>query len=261
MNWFQRHLNWTWVFAYLIWISMNASNDIVPQIMGDIFLLVVSGWVIKQKGRSLWWILLTIIFSPLWLKNKRLVNQSLPAIKDEERQECLAYYEEEKKLRLLYERVEQLFNKSLGRYEDAYFQARKARSEFWSSMDKIFEVREYMSHAATEIVNRKKAMRSAPSPDSAMSSAYEAAYLDYEALRDPSNIAAGSDPVEVEIRRQREKELLTKFHKSKHKAEKEEREFLKRLKLSNTEAQRITDNASRAIATDEWLRKLEMECP
>ena len=261
MNWFQRHLNWTWVFAYLIWIPLNYSDDAIPPIIGAIFLLVVSGWVIKQKGRSLWWILLTIIFSPLWLKNKRLVNQSLPAIKDEERQECLAYYEEEKKLRLLYERVEQLFNKSLGRYEDAYFQARKARSEFWSSMDKIFEVREYMSHAATEIVNRKKAMRPAPSAALAMSSAWLAVYLDYEASRDPSNIVASSNSVEVAIQQERAKELSANFNKSLRKAWKEEKEFRKRLKLSSGEYQRIADYAEIAVAADEWLRKLEVECP
>ena len=71
-NWFQRHLNWTWVFAYLIWIPLNASENIAPQIVGAIFLLFISGWVIKQKGRRLWWILLAPFFSPLWLKNKRV---------------------------------------------------------------------------------------------------------------------------------------------------------------------------------------------
>ena len=100
-----------------------------------------------------------------------LVSQSLPTIKDGERQECLAYYEEEKKLHLLYGRVEQLFNKGLGKYEDAFFEAQKALRDFVAGksvrddlepippmeiMDKIFKVREYMSHAATEIVNRKK---------------------------------------------------------------------------------------------------------
>lgn len=73
LNWFQRHLNWTWVFAWLIWIPLNASDDLVAQIIGAILLLFVSGWVIKRKGRSLWWILLTPVFSPLWLRNKRAI--------------------------------------------------------------------------------------------------------------------------------------------------------------------------------------------
>ena len=78
MSWFQRHLNWTWLFAYLIWIPLNYPDDAFPPIIGAIFLLVVSGWVIKQKGRSLWWILLTPIFSPLWLKSMSQAIQSLP---------------------------------------------------------------------------------------------------------------------------------------------------------------------------------------
>ena len=69
MGWVQRHLNWTWLFTYLIWIPINYSESTILPIIGAIFLLLVSGWVIKQKGRSLWWILLTIVFSPLWLKN------------------------------------------------------------------------------------------------------------------------------------------------------------------------------------------------
>lgn len=183
------------------------------------------------------------------------------AIQDDERHECLTYYEEEKKLQLLYERVEQLFDKRLGKYEDAYFKARRARREFWSSMEKIFEVREYMSHAATEIVKRKKEMRIAPAPASAMSSAWLAAYLDYEALRDPSNIVASSDPVKVAIQQERAKELFSNHKKSMHKAWKESREFRKRLNLSSGEYQRIVDYAEIAVAVDEWLRKLEKECP
>jgi hypothetical protein len=73
-NWFQRHLNWTWALAYLVWIPLNGADHIVPQIIGTVFLLFVSGWVIKQKGRSLWWILLTPVFSPLWLKNKKAMT-------------------------------------------------------------------------------------------------------------------------------------------------------------------------------------------
>lgn len=74
-NWFRRHLNWTWVLAYLIWIPLNAPENVAPQIVGAILLLLASGWVIRQKGRTLWWILLTPVFSPLWLKNKRVVAE------------------------------------------------------------------------------------------------------------------------------------------------------------------------------------------
>lgn len=202
--------------------------------------------------------ILAIIFL---LKRKGEFFSRETAILGDERHECLTYYEEEKKLRLLYERVEQLFDKRLGIYEDEYFKARRARREFWSSMEKIFEVREYMSPAATEIVDRKKAMKAAPSAASSMSSAWLAAYLDYEALRDPSNIVASSDPVRVAIQQKGAKELFLNHKKSIHKAWEEEREFRKRLNLSSREYQRIVDYAEIAVEADGWLRKLEAECP
>jgi len=86
-SWFERHLNWTWVLSYLLVLvgafvfgllifsaDPNVSEDAVgdvAQIFGGIFMAIVSGWVIKQKGRSLWWILLSGVFSPLWLENRK----------------------------------------------------------------------------------------------------------------------------------------------------------------------------------------------
>jgi len=57
-------------------ISEDAVGD-VAGIFGGIFMLVVSGWVIKQKGRSLWWLLLSGLFSPLWLNNKKTKPEPL----------------------------------------------------------------------------------------------------------------------------------------------------------------------------------------
>lgn len=71
VTWFEKHLNWTWVFAYFIWAILNAVRHPVIQIIGVVFLLLISGWVIKKKARSLWWLLLTPIFAPLWLPNKQ----------------------------------------------------------------------------------------------------------------------------------------------------------------------------------------------
>jgi hypothetical protein len=188
-----------------------------------------------------------------------------PAIKGDERQECLSYYEEEKKLRLLYEKVEQLFDERVGKYERALSQARKAKEAVmdgvFANLEKITEVFEYIQQAANEIVKRKKEMGTAPSAALAMSTAWEAAYLDYVDFRNPSNIVAGSDVVEVEARRARARLTTQKFHNSLGKAWKEEREFRKRLKLSGDETRKILDNTSKAITADKWLQKLEKECP
>ncbi len=51
MNWFQRHLNWTWVFAYLIWIPLNASESVVAGLVAAVFLLI-SIWLGYQTERA-----------------------------------------------------------------------------------------------------------------------------------------------------------------------------------------------------------------
>ncbi|MCX6001524.1 MAG: hypothetical protein NTY79_03190 [Chloroflexi bacterium] len=83
MGWFKRHLNWTWGISFLLWFCLLLIQAIVPfrgillLITGtiDSFILfpawiVASVWVLKKKGRSLWWLILTIYGSPLWLSNK-----------------------------------------------------------------------------------------------------------------------------------------------------------------------------------------------
>jgi len=210
--------------------------------------------------------LLAVIFLA---KRKGEFSSHETAMQGDERSECLSYYKDEKKLRLLYESVEKLFDKRLGKYENVYFRARKGqRCPEWnwedgglmSIMAKISDVHEYFSDAATEIVNRKKAMRPAPLAASAMSSAWLAAYLDYEALRH-GLMVAGFDAVEVALRQARAKELFANFNKSIHKAWKEEREFRKHLNLSSDEYQNIVARSTIAVAADDWLRKLEAECP
>jgi hypothetical protein len=186
----------------------------------------------------------------------------------DERRECLSYYQDEKRLRLLYERVEQLFDKKMSGYEDAYFKARKEwRRHGWdeardpmSIIAKISDVHEYSSRAATEIVSRKKAMGPAPPTASLMSDAWLAAYLDYEALRH-GPMVAGSDTVEVALRQATAKQLFANYKKSMERAWKEEREFRKRLNLGSDEYHNIVDHATMAVEADEWLRKLEAEFP
>ncbi len=82
-GWFQRHLNWTVV---IIWVLLLPLCVIIADIIGipiDIIILVVpiliilplTGWALKQKNRSLWWLLLFII-PFLWLVYLGLENRS-----------------------------------------------------------------------------------------------------------------------------------------------------------------------------------------
>jgi len=75
MNWFERHLNWTMVLAwvgsypicFIVWDLATLAN---PYISGDtlggigfIISLIVSvavgQWVLRKKNRSMWWLLLS----------------------------------------------------------------------------------------------------------------------------------------------------------------------------------------------------------
>jgi len=92
-NWFQRHLNWTWILSiggYFLACFIGgvilgltspeigddsyAAEGIYNLIAGILWLIIVlpaSFWVIDKKGRSGWWILTIGALSPLWLSNIR----------------------------------------------------------------------------------------------------------------------------------------------------------------------------------------------
>ena len=67
MNWFQRHINWTWVivslsFELLRW-GLTLSNITFPIYVWILFIIiylvseiVVTLWALKQKSRSGWWV-------------------------------------------------------------------------------------------------------------------------------------------------------------------------------------------------------------
>ena len=69
-NWFQRHLNWTYVIANLL-LSLIVAIEWGLIWLGNA-MWPIAGWVIIQKGRSLWWLLLAPVCSPLWLTNKKI---------------------------------------------------------------------------------------------------------------------------------------------------------------------------------------------
>lgn len=87
-DWHRRHLNWTFVLAYLLWWTINLYADVSEiawwvSLAAAIFWLIISGWVLKQKGRSLWWLLLAWVGSPLWLRNKRNLSESTKKLEEE----------------------------------------------------------------------------------------------------------------------------------------------------------------------------------
>lgn len=85
-NWFERHLNWTMVLAWLstypiTFIVTSVLILIDPYISDDAFvvLLVIANlavtvavgrWVLKKKNRSMWWLLISPFIFFLLIENK-----------------------------------------------------------------------------------------------------------------------------------------------------------------------------------------------
>jgi hypothetical protein len=70
MNWFEKHLNWTlWIATIVLPLIVlfigyfvgNSLGTYFPKIVGlilTILILLIYGWVLRKKNRSLWWLLL-----------------------------------------------------------------------------------------------------------------------------------------------------------------------------------------------------------
>jgi amino acid transporter len=90
-NWFEKHLNWTWVIGlistYVITFFVGLTgaflgmryNELKTLILIVFVLLIVgvSIYVLIRKKRNLGWILLVGWLSPLWLSNKRIGQKDL----------------------------------------------------------------------------------------------------------------------------------------------------------------------------------------
>jgi hypothetical protein len=84
-NWFERHLNWTWVIGvistYMITFIVGLTGAFLGMKYNElktllviVFVLLIFGvsvYVLIRKRRSPGWILLIGWLSPLWLANKR----------------------------------------------------------------------------------------------------------------------------------------------------------------------------------------------
>ena len=86
MSWFERHLNWTMVLAwvgtypicFIVWeLAMLAdpyiSDDILSGIgftIGLIVSIAVGQWVLRKKNRSMWWLLISPTIFFLLIGNK-----------------------------------------------------------------------------------------------------------------------------------------------------------------------------------------------
>jgi hypothetical protein len=91
LNWFQKHLNWSWFLAivaswvlafivgvFLVLIAPSITDEALEGLgilIAIVVALIVGGWALRRKRRSLWWLL--ILFVPFgWIAFLCLENRS-----------------------------------------------------------------------------------------------------------------------------------------------------------------------------------------
>jgi H+/Cl- antiporter ClcA len=81
MNWFNRHLHWTYTIVLVVSLAILIATIPHYLIIGiSIFVilnLAAGAWVLRRKGQSLWYLVLAVLFyllfvlAVIYLKNKR----------------------------------------------------------------------------------------------------------------------------------------------------------------------------------------------
>jgi hypothetical protein len=72
MTWFEKHINWTWLFSVILMFGTVFFSTPIPYVISWILFIVATIWALKQKHRSYWWILIPI--AVIFLKNKGTRN-------------------------------------------------------------------------------------------------------------------------------------------------------------------------------------------
>jgi uncharacterized membrane protein YeaQ/YmgE (transglycosylase-associated protein family) len=84
MNWFERHLNWTFIIAMVLgpvagfiaaliapWpFNSVTARDLLAFLVWCAVVGIAAKFVLDRKRRSYWWVLLVWFFSPVWLRGK-----------------------------------------------------------------------------------------------------------------------------------------------------------------------------------------------
>lgn len=98
MNWFSKHLNWTYTIFLVISIivstviivkDQSVANLAIASILSIIINLAAGGWVLWKKGQSLWFLVLAVIIPIVFLilvlltNNRNETTEKKGAISDE----------------------------------------------------------------------------------------------------------------------------------------------------------------------------------
>ena len=184
-----------------------------------------------------------------------------PRIGGEKWRKCLAYLEEEYKISAFCQTEKRLFEYILIEYTIRVNSNKITASEF---QNEISRSTNRLAQSASEIMRRRARMISIPNAAYPTYSAWHKAYSAYSTwITAQANEEA--EKAKVQIRLVELKSLgiirqnLSQHEKSMSKAANEQNKLLKRLGLSEEEAQTLLENALNEIKSENWQPKVMIE--
>jgi hypothetical protein len=180
-----------------------------------------------------------------WLKQKNSFKRHLNPKIAFARRQCLAYYQEELKLRIFQEKEADLYNEAVAKYGPSAETDSEVAKEMLPAARRQTE-------SANEILRHRGKMASVPDTASATYYAWQVAYSDYLSWATAqaaalSAVANGMASYPEQVHR-----LFSRSEKSRRKAEAEEKRFLKRLRLTSDESRKTLIKASMALGDEDW---------
>ena len=161
------------------------------------------------------------------------------------RQQCLAYYQEELKLKVFQEKEADLYNQAVARCSTLTATDNEVAKEMLPAAGRQAE-------SANEILRRRGKMASIPGIASGVYFAWQVAYSDYLAWATAQAAAVSAVADGMAPHAKRVDRILSRSQKSRHKAEGKEKKFLRRLGLSKDEVRKLLVQASMAVASENW---------
>jgi len=244
-------------------------SEVVGMIAGLATVVGVTVWYVGQKGRGwghVFWLICPFGFIILLCLENQAIEEAGGVMPHEQeqiatpqssgtakraidknqwtpydqRQQCLAYYQEELKLKAFQQEEADLYNEAVVKYGMSVGTDDKAAKGMLRATSRLVE-------SANEILRRRAEMRSVPDMASAMYFAWQTTYSDYLAWASAQAAAVSAAAEGMVPHGQRVRELLEESEKSRRKAEGEEKKLLKRLKLSSHEMRELLAEASVAL--------------
>jgi len=159
--------------------------------------------------------------------------------------ECLHYLEKSCQIAAFQAKEADSYNVVLDKYGNSIPDDPKATTEILRATDRL-------AHAAKEALERHEDIDQIPIPASSMHYAWWATLRTYSAWTSVKNKAITAGKQGQGIETASIEKFMKEYHKAWIKAEKEEKRFLKHLKLNTDDVSRILSRAENAVSAEKW---------